>query len=133
MMIIKNLLRPITERYTNPMNLINFGIMGMNQRNVNYIGRYNKRNLYPLVDNKLKTKEIALKNGITTPKLLGVIHNQHDVQNIVEVPVLSRKAWHTELSSSHQHVTARHSQCLQLLVQVVHLAVLPGRNSSVQQ
>ena len=60
MMIIKNLLRPITERYTNPMNLINFGIMGMNQRNVNYIGRYNKRNLYPLVDNKLKTKEIAL-------------------------------------------------------------------------
>ena len=45
MMIIKNLLRPITERYTNPMNLINFGIMGMNQRNVNYIGRYNKRNL----------------------------------------------------------------------------------------
>ncbi|WP_303964266.1 alpha-L-glutamate ligase-like protein [Succinatimonas hippei] len=85
MMIIKNLLRPITERYTNPMNLINFGIMGMNQRNVNYIGRYNKRNLYPLVDNKLKTKEIALKNGITTPKLLGVIRNQHDVQNIVEI------------------------------------------------
>ena len=56
----------------------------------------------------------------------------HDVQNVFEVPVLSRKAWHIELSSSHQHVTARHTQCLQLLARVVHLAVLPGRNSSVQ-
>ena len=32
----------------------------------------------------------------------GTSHMLHDVQNIVEVPVLSRKAWHTELSSSHQ-------------------------------
>ena len=32
----------------------------------------------------------------------GTSHILHDVQNIIEVPILSRKAWHTELSSSHQ-------------------------------
>ena len=34
--------------------------------------------------------------------ILGTSHMLHDVQNIVEVLVLRRKAWHTELSSSHQ-------------------------------
>ena len=40
---------------------------------------------------------------------LGSSHMLHDVQNVVEVPVLSRKAWHIELSSSHQLCSARHS------------------------
>ena len=62
---------------------------------------------------------------------LQTSHMLHDVQNIFEVPILSRRAWHTELSSSHQHASARHSQCLQLLARVVHLMVLPGCNSSV--
>ena len=84
-MIIEHLLSPLRKRYANPFDLVNFGIMGMNQRNVNYIGRYNKRRLYPLVDNKLKTKEIAIKNGINTPKLLGVVRNQHDAQNILNI------------------------------------------------
>ena len=40
---------------------------------------------------------------------LGTSHMLHDVQNIFEVPILSRKAWHTELSSSHQLCSARRS------------------------
>ena len=49
------------------------GIIGMNQRNIGYIGKYNSRKLYPLVDDKLKTKIIAEDAGITVPKLLGTI------------------------------------------------------------
>ena len=43
------------SRYCSPFSLGHLGIMGMNQRNVNYIGRYNERSLYPLVDNKVLT------------------------------------------------------------------------------
>ena len=70
------------ERYTSPFKLATLGIMGMNQRNVNYIGRYNQRSLYPLVDNKLKTKRIAVDAGVTVPKLIGTIQHQHEVGKI---------------------------------------------------
>ena len=56
--------------------------MGMNQRNVSYIGRYNPRSLYPLVDNKLKTKRIAVDAGVTVPKLIGTVQHQHEVTKI---------------------------------------------------
>ena len=48
-----NLLKKICNlknRYASPFEMADDGIMGMNQRNVNFIGRYNKRNLFPLVD-----------------------------------------------------------------------------------
>ncbi len=73
------------KAYASPLTLSHYGIMGMNQRNVNYIGRYNKRRLYPLVDNKLKTKELAMAHHVPTPKLIGVIKNQHDVQRFQEI------------------------------------------------
>ena len=62
--------------------LRDLGIMGMNQRNHCYIGQYNDRSLFPIVDNKLKTKELALDYQLTTPKLIGVIENQHDVAGV---------------------------------------------------
>lgn len=54
-----------------PWVLARHGILGMNGRNINYIARYNSRNRYPLVDNKLLTKKAATKAGITVPKLLA--------------------------------------------------------------
>ena len=54
----------------------------MNKRNSAYISRYNPRKLYPLVDNKLKTKIIARNANVTTPALLGVISMQAEVQHI---------------------------------------------------
>ncbi|MCW8996828.1 MAG: alpha-L-glutamate ligase-like protein, partial [Psychromonas sp.] len=68
--------------FANPLKLKRKGIMGMNQRNSAYISRYNPRRLYPLVDNKLKTKIIAHDANVTTPALLGVISIQAEVQNI---------------------------------------------------
>lgn len=65
-----------------PFKLKSKGIMGMNQRNGAYIGRYNPRKLYPLVDNKLKTKLIANDADVTTPALLGVISMQVEVDKV---------------------------------------------------
>ena len=56
--------------------------MGMNQRNADFIMRYNPRHLYPLVDNKLKTKKLALKHGIAVPELYGVIEIEHQARRI---------------------------------------------------
>ena len=68
--------------FTSPLKLKSRGIMGMNQRNHSYIGRYNDRSRYPLVDNKLKTKIIAERAGATVPALIGVIRHQAEVKNI---------------------------------------------------
>ena len=68
--------------FANPFKLRCKGIMGMNQRNSRYIGRYNPRKRYPLVDNKLKTKIIAREANITTPELLGVISMQVEVESV---------------------------------------------------
>ncbi len=68
--------------FCSPFKLRSKGIMGMNQRNSGYIGRYNPRKLYPLVDNKLKTKIIAREANVTTPALLGVISMQAEVAGV---------------------------------------------------
>ncbi len=61
------------------------GVMGMNQRNISYIARYNDRSLYPNVDNKLRTKELALEEGIAVPDLLGTVSYQHDVEEVFDM------------------------------------------------
>jgi len=58
------------------------GVLGMNARNVAYIARYNPRHLFPLVDDKLKTKEAARKYGIRVPELYGVIRYTGDLKNL---------------------------------------------------
>lgn len=58
------------------------GVLGMNRRNIAYIGRYNPRKLFPLVDDKLKTKRMAIASGVKVPKLIGVIDSQYDVRNL---------------------------------------------------
>ncbi|WP_136067707.1 alpha-L-glutamate ligase-like protein [Modicisalibacter radicis] len=68
--------------WASPGRLKAKGIIGMNRRNIRYIGRYNDRRLYPLVDDKLKTKLLATQHGITTPALIGTIATQFDVKRI---------------------------------------------------
>jgi alpha-L-glutamate ligase-like protein len=57
-------------------------MLGMNCRNVDFINRYNERRLYPLVDNKLKTKIIAEQYNIPTPELLHVVSEQHEIKEV---------------------------------------------------
>ncbi len=61
------------------------GILGMNERNADYIMRYNPRRLYPLVDDKVRTKEIALAAGMAVPDLYGIIDNQGDVKRFGDI------------------------------------------------
>tara|TARA_R110002110_G_scaffold362241_1_gene572033 strand:- start:105732 stop:106691 length:960 start_codon:yes stop_codon:yes gene_type:complete len=62
--------------------LRNLGMLGMNCRNVEFINRYNKRHLYPLVDNKLKTKLLAQEYEVPTPALQYVVREQHEIRHI---------------------------------------------------
>jgi alpha-L-glutamate ligase-like protein len=71
--------------WANPITLRRKGILGMNCRNVAYIGRYNPRERYPLVDDKLQTKMIVRKVGVTVPDLLLVIATQHEIEDIEHI------------------------------------------------
>ena len=61
-----------------------FGVMGINQRNAGYILAYNKRSLFPLVDDKFQTKIIAKKAGVPTPELYALIEIQHQIREFFE-------------------------------------------------
>ena len=61
------------------------GVLGINQRNSDYILRYNARALYPSVDDKLNTKRLALNAGIAVPTLYGTIETEHDIQGLPEL------------------------------------------------
>jgi alpha-L-glutamate ligase-like protein len=63
-----------------PRELKNFGMLGMNARNLEFIGRYNARRLYPLVDNKLKTKLLAGEYELPVPELRFALSRQHEVE-----------------------------------------------------
>lgn len=67
-------------RFASPRELRDLGIVGMNERNISLIGQYNPRRLFPLVDNKLKTKLVAEEHGIPTPGLIGALETQYDLR-----------------------------------------------------
>jgi len=82
-------------------NLASEGVLGLNRRNGDYILRFNPRRLYPLVDDKLQTKRLALKAGIAVPDLYGVIETQHDIRRLPEIV-----AGHDEFALKPAHGSA---------------------------
>ena len=56
------------------------GVLGLNERNAEFITRLNPRRLFPRVDDKVLTKELALAAGMAVPELYGVISNQAEVR-----------------------------------------------------
>ncbi|MEA2048218.1 MAG: alpha-L-glutamate ligase-like protein [Campylobacterota bacterium] len=71
--------------FANPFTLKKLGILGMNKRNIHYIGEENDRKYYPLVDNKLKTKVVAQNAGIAVPKLLATIERQSQLRKLKDI------------------------------------------------
>lgn len=61
------------------------GVLGLNERNADFIARLNPRRLYPLVDDKVLTKELALEAGMAVPDLYGVIAHQGEVRRFSEI------------------------------------------------
>jgi len=72
-------------RFCWPGQLRKEGILGMNERNSWYIGRYNDRRNYPLVDNKLKTKRLAEDAHIAVPQLISVVRSQHEISQAAKL------------------------------------------------
>ncbi len=58
------------------------GIMGINRRNADYVLKYNKRSLYPIVDDKIITKERAIAAGIHVPEMYGVISTEKEISQL---------------------------------------------------
>jgi alpha-L-glutamate ligase-like protein len=71
--------------FANPFKLKKLGILGMNKRNIHYIGAHNDRKYYPLVDNKLKTKIVAQNAGIAVPKLLKTVEHQSELRHLHDI------------------------------------------------
>jgi len=60
------------------------GVLGMNARNGDYISLVNARKLYPLVDDKLLTKELAQRAGLATPELYACFRYSGEIRHARE-------------------------------------------------
>jgi alpha-L-glutamate ligase-like protein len=58
------------------------GVLAINKRNADYTLRFNPRRLYPCVDDKLRTKTLALENGIAVPDLYAVVRSEGEVRQL---------------------------------------------------
>lgn len=61
------------------------GILGINKRNALYTLACNERRHYPLVDDKVRTKELAMRYGLKVPDLYGVIRHHHEIPDILAI------------------------------------------------
>lgn len=68
-----------------PESLSAAGVLGMNRRNHEFIMPYNKRRDYPDVDDKLRTKNLAIKYNVPTSGLIGSIEFQHQVKSFIDL------------------------------------------------
>lgn len=60
------------------------GVLGMNRRNIRYTQAENPRRLYPLVDDKLKTKVLCEKAVIPIAPVLGKAEYHAEVSRLVD-------------------------------------------------
>lgn len=58
------------------------GVMGINRRNADFIMALNPRRNYPIVDNKLLTKEAAIRQQVPVPELYGAIATPHQIRDL---------------------------------------------------
>ena len=75
----------VLRRLTPWRRLRELGILGMNQRNGDYIQGYNSRRNFPLVDDKRRTKQLAEAAGVAVPKLYGVIEIEQQIDSIDKI------------------------------------------------
>ncbi len=61
------------------------GMMGIGQRNADYVLMYNPRKFYPRVDDKLITKQLAIDAGLPVPELYAVVSEEHQISELHEI------------------------------------------------
>ena len=65
-----------------PRELRELGVVGINMRNARFLLPNNPRRLYGLVDDKLQTKALAEKEGLSVPETYAVIRSPHDAARL---------------------------------------------------
>lgn len=61
------------------------GMMGIGQRNADYVLLHNPRKFYPRVDDKLITKSLAIEAGLPVPELYAVVREEHQIEELHEI------------------------------------------------
>ena len=61
------------------------GILGINGRNAGFTLPYNRRDRYPLVDDKVLTKKLANGAGVAVPELYGLVEIQRQVRGLKDL------------------------------------------------
>ena len=60
------------------------GVLSINQRNADYLLRYNRRRFYPNVDDKILTKKLAAAAGVRVPETYAVVQFAGQVRKAVQ-------------------------------------------------
>lgn len=70
------------------MAFFDYGILGINARNLLYIRPFNRKKAIRLADDKLKSKHFLSARGIPVPKLFAVIHSSEELSkfNFASLP-----------------------------------------------
>ncbi len=68
-----------------PNRLKRAGVVGINGRNAGFVMPLNRRALYPLVDDKRKTKELMMEASIAVPELYQVIDSQGQIKDFPDL------------------------------------------------
>jgi alpha-L-glutamate ligase-like protein len=72
----------------NPFRIVRrlreIGLAGINQRNAEFVLKYNQRKFYPRVDDKLITKQLAIEAGLPVPELYAVVREEHEIEEVHE-------------------------------------------------
>ncbi|HET7843819.1 MAG TPA: alpha-L-glutamate ligase-like protein [Xanthomonadales bacterium] len=58
------------------------GLVGIGERNAEFVLRYNPRKFYPRVDDKLITKQLAIEAGLPVPELYAVVREEHEIEEL---------------------------------------------------
>ncbi len=58
------------------------GLVGIGERNADFVLRYNPRKFYPRVDDKLITKHLAIEAGLPVPELYAVVREEHEIEEL---------------------------------------------------
>ncbi len=63
-------------------NLRKVGLIGIGQRNADYVLLHNPRKFYPRVDDKLITKQLAIAAGLPVPELYALVREEHEIADL---------------------------------------------------
>jgi len=62
-----------------------FGILGMNRRNAALILDHNPRRLFPIVDDKLRMRQLCERIGVPTPAIYGAVRSYAQLRRVGDV------------------------------------------------